>query len=193
METINFKHKVFNIVETYHNHKIHAEYKGKDYIIVPFNDATALSVYLSNKKVLKKNKVKMPRILKKDRQGLMVLEEYIPGESLVKVIAENRLSDLYYTELFRVYRQNRFAGIAISYKPEHFIYYKKWFYYLGDFVGNFKQEIVFESSDDILLWLATENAERYVKARGYTFATRKLLKPGGELNKQIALTCVKYW
>lgn len=193
MEQINFKKKVFTIMKTYRNHKIHVQYKNKDFVIVPFNDSASLSTYLSNKKVLKKNKVKMPKIIKKDRRGLMLLEEYIPGRSALEIIAKNELDKTYYTELFRVYRQNRFAKIAINYKPEYFTYYKKWFYYLGESVTRYNQNTAFERSDDILLWLNTENAKRYVTSHQLEFKDRELIKAGGELNKQIALLCVTYW
>ena len=193
MSQINFRRHTYEIVETYANHKIHVKAKDKDFVIIPFNDGIALSLYLSNKKVLKKNKVKMPKILKKDREGLMILEEYIPGRSALDIIAKNELDKTYYNELFRVYRQNRFAKIAINYAPANFIYYKKWFYYLSDCVARFQTDTAFERGDEILLWMNTEKAKQYVINHQMVFQDRPLLKEGGELNKQIALLCVSYW
>lgn len=193
MAIIQLKRKTYEVIETYHNHKMHVKRKGKDFIIIPFASIEDFKAYLAKKKILRRNKVKMPKLCQKDKKGLYILEQYIPGESAVKIIAENRLDATYYKELFRVYRQNRFAGISISYRPEYFIYLKKWFYYLGDYVGDYKKDITFESSEDILLWMNTENAERYCKAHGYTYVTRETLKPGANLNKQLALLCVQYW
>ena len=193
METIKFKNKDYEIVKKLVNKKLHVKRKGKDFIIVPFDTVEALNSYLTNKKFLKKNKVEMSKVLKKDTQGLLVLEQFISGDDLMEIIASNRLDETCLKELFRVYRNNRFAQILLSYKPENFIKHKKYFYYVSDVVMPMNKGIAFERGDDILLWMNTENAKRYVLAHNLEFKDRELVKEGGELNKQIALLCVSYW
>lgn len=193
MDIIKFKNKDYLIKKKLSNNKLLVTYKNKDFIIVPFDTYMAFSNYVDNKKRLKKNKVEMPKIIKKDKKALLVLEQYIEGESLLKVIAENRLDEKKYEELFRIYRNNRFAKIALSLKPENFIQHKKYFYYISEEIAPIKNVVAFERSDDILLWMNTENQKRYIEAKGYSYLDRTLLKEGGELNKQIALLCVAHW
>ena len=193
METIKFKNKDYEIIKKLPNKKIHVKFKGKDFIIVPFDSLDAFNTYLLNKKCLKKNKVEMSKIVKKDKVALLILEKYIEGENLVDIIASNRLGEDDLKELFRIYRNNRFAGILLSYKPENFVKHKKYFYYLSDTVMKSNQGIAFERGDDILLWLNTEEQKRYIISKGKNYLDRMMLTNPGEVKKKIALTCVSYW
>ena len=193
METIKFKNKDYEIVKKLTNKKLHVKFKNKDFIMVPFDSFEAFEAYLTNKKTLKKNKVEMAKVLKKDKVGLLVLEQYIKGENLMEIIASNRLDDLCLKELFRVYRNNRFAQILLSYKPENFIKHKKYFYYVSDVIIPLAQGIAFERGDDILLWLSTNEQKRYITSKGYTYLDRMMLTSDAEVKKKIALTCVSYW
>lgn len=193
METINFKKREYTIIKKLSNNKLHVRYKDKDYVIVPFNNYTNFSLYLGHKKVLAKAKVEMCKILKKDKKAFLILEEFIHGEIATKIIAENRLEKKYYEELFRVFRNNRFAKIALNYKPENFVFHRKNFYYLSDEVMKYDKDISFEKTDDILLWMSTKEAKQYCEKHNYAYVDRYLYKEGGELNKQLALLCVSFW
>ena len=193
METIKFKNKDYEIVKKLPNKKLHVKRKDKDFIIVPFDNIEAFNTYLLNKKALKKNKVEMSKVLKKDVNGLLILEQYIQGENLMALIATNRIGDMELKELFRIYRNNRFAQILLSYKPENFVKHKKYFYYISDFITPMNKGIAFERGDDILLWISTEQQKRYITSKGYTYLDRMMLTNSGEIKKKIALMCVSYW
>lgn len=193
METIKFKNKEYEVIEKLPNKKLHVKRNNKEFVIVPFDNQEAFNSYLANKKLLKKNKVEMTKVLKKDVTGLLILEKYIKGENLMEIIASNRLDDLCLKELFRIYRNNRFAGVLLNYKPENFIKYKKYFYYVSDYIISLKDGIAFERGDDILLWLNTNNQKNYITSKGYTYLDRMLLTNDAEVKKKIALTCVSYW
>ncbi|MCQ2792550.1 MAG: hypothetical protein MJ208_03395, partial [Bacilli bacterium] len=172
METIKFKNKDFNVIKTLPSKKLLVERKNKRFIIVPFDNQERFNAYLINKKILKKNKVEMAKVLKKDKKGLLVLEQYIEGENVASIIASNRLDEPCYKELFRIYRNNRFAQILLNYRPDNFVKHKKYFYYIADDVMNLKDGIAFERGDDILLWLNTENQKRYILSKGYQYLDR---------------------
>lgn len=193
METIKFKNKEYEVIEKFPNKKLHVKRKKKEFVIVPFDNQEAFNSYLINKKQLKKNKVEMTKVLKKDQAGLLVLEQYIEGENLMEIIASNRLDDTCYKELFRIYRNNRFATILLNYKPENFIKHKKYFYYVSDYIIPMNKGIAFERGDDILLWLNTPEQKRYITSKGYTYLDRMMLTSSAEVKKKIALTCVSYW
>lgn len=193
METINFKKKLFVVVKKLNNNKLHVRYKDKDYVLVPFNSYMNFSNYLASKKVLKKNKVEMAKLIKKDKKSLLVLEEFIHGEIATNIIADDRFEKKHYEELFRVFRNNRFAKIALNYKPENFVYRKKYLYYIGTDVARYNQNTSFEKTDDILLWMSTKEAKQYCEEHNLVYKERYLYKEGGELNKQLALLCVTYW
>ena len=193
METIKFKKKEFEVIKKYSNNKILAKFKDKQYIIVPFDNDADMRNYLMCKKALKRNKVEMSKVIKKDKKGLLVLEQYIQGESLLDIIAKNALGEDHYNELFRIYRNNRFAKIALSYKPENFIKRKKYFYYLSSEIYNYNETKAFERGSDVLLWMNTENQKNYIESKGYTYQDREIMKGGPVLRKQIALLCVKHW
>jgi len=192
METITFKNKQYNIIEKYKNNKIHVEFKNKHFVIVPFNTYNAFSAYLSNKKMLKKYKVEISKVLKKDKKGLMILEQYIDGIPVIKILADNDFDEKCINELFRIYRNNRFAKIALDYKPENFVKHKKYFYYIDDSIYQYTDRTAFEKSEDIYLYIGSDAQERYIKSRGYQYKDRIQYK-GGELNKQIVLFCVAHW
>lgn len=193
METIKFKNKDYEIVKKLANKKLHVKRKDKNFIIVPFDNPEAFNTYLARKKSLKKNKVEMSKVLKKDKNALLVLEQFIEGENLMAIIASNRLDDLCLKEIFRIYRNNRFAQVLLSYKPENFVKHKKYFYYVADTIMPMNQGIAFERGDDILLWLSTEEQKRYITNKGYTYLDRMMLTNSAEIKKKIALTCVTYW
>lgn len=193
METIKFKNKEYEVMEKLPNKKLHVKRKNKEFVIVPFDNQEAFNSYFLNKKTLKKNKVEMTKILKKDPTGLLILEQYIQGENLMEIIASNRLDDPCLKEIFRIYRNNRFAGVLLNYKPENFVKHKKYFYYVSDYVISLKDGIAFERGDDILLWLNTNNQKNYITSKGYTYLDRMLLTNDAEIKKKIALTCVTYW
>lgn len=193
METIKFKNKEFEIVNKLANKKLHVKRKDKHFIIVPFDNAESFNSYLINKKSLKKNKVEMSKVLKKDKNSLLVLEQFIEGENLMAIIASNRLDDVCLQELFRVYRNNRFAQILLSYKPENFVKRKKYFYYISDAITPMKQGIAFERGDDILLWLNTNKQKQYIINKGYQYLDRMMLTSDAEIKKKIALVCVANW
>lgn len=193
METINFRGKAFEVVKKFPNKKLHVRYKNRDYVLVPFNDENGFTSYLAHKKMMKKSKIEMPRILKKDKNAFLILEQFIEGDDVLSLIASNRLDEKCYNELFRVYRNNRFAKVLLSYKPENFIKHKKYFYYTGDFICAINEGIAFERGDDILLWLSTMNQKRYIESKGYTYLEREMLTNDAEIKKKIALLCVSYW
>jgi len=194
METINFRNKQYTVIEKLKNKKLHVKYNDKDFIIVPFDSYNNFSSYISNYKLLRKNKVEMPKILKKDKKGFMLLEQFIVGEPVAKLLAEDRFDrQKGYNEIFRIYRNNRFAKIALSYKPNNFIKHKKYFYYVSNEIYNFNQSTAFERSNDIYLWMDTYDQKRYCESFGYTYKPRALLKDGPELKKQLALLCVANW
>lgn len=193
METIKFKNKEFEVIEKFPNKKLHVKRKNKHFVIVPFDNLEAFNSYILNKKKLKKNKVEMTKVLKKDSTALLILEQYIDGENLMEIIASNRLDDPCLKELFRIYRNNRFAEVLLSYKPENFIKHKKYFYYVSDYIIPMKDGIAFERGDDILLWLSTNKQKNYITSKGYTYLDRMMLTNDGEIKKKIALTCVSYW
>ena len=193
METIKFKNKDYEIVKKLTNKKLHVKFKNKNFMIVPFDTLEAFDAYLTNKKTLKKNKVEMAKVLKKDKKALLILEQYIDGESLMDIIASNRLDEACLKELFRVYRNNRFAQILLSYKPENFVKRKKYFYYVSDYIIPLKDGIAFERGDDILLWLNTNNQKNYITSKGYNYLDRMMLTSDAETKKKIALVCVSYW
>ncbi|MCQ2795912.1 MAG: hypothetical protein MJ213_01195 [Bacilli bacterium] len=193
METIKFKNKDYEIVSKLANKKIHVKRKNKHFIIVPFDSAESFNSYVFNKKALKKNKVEMSKVLKKDKAALLVLEQFIEGENLMAIIASNRLDDVCLKELFRVYRNNRFAQILLSYKPENFVKHKKYFYYVSDAITSMKDGIAFERGDDILLWLNTNKQKQYIINKGYQYLDRMMLTSEAEIKKKIALVCVANW
>ncbi|MCQ2795323.1 MAG: hypothetical protein MJ214_03875 [Bacilli bacterium] len=193
METIKFKNKDYEIVNKLDNKKLHVKRNDKDFIIVPFDNVEAFNAYLTNKKLLKKNKVERSKVLKKDKVALLVLEQFIKGENLLSIIASNRLDDVCLKELFRVYRNNRFAQVLLSYKPENFVKHKKYFYYISDTIMPLSQGIAFERGDDILLWLNTNKQKQYVINKGYQYLDRMMLTSEAEIKKKIALVCVANW
>lgn len=192
METINFRNKIFNILNKLENNKLHVSYKNKDFIIVPFDNANDFNVYVKHKKYLKQNRIEMSKIKKLDKKRLLILEEFIDGEILTKIIAENKFNEKLYEELFRVFRNNRFAKISLDYKPNNFILKGKYFYYINENVFVYNERNSFEKTDDILLWVNSKNQKDYVEKNGYKYEDRKILS-GGELNKEITLICVKNW
>jgi len=193
METIKFNEKDFNVVEVFKNKKILVTRNDKKYIIIPFTTIEGLNNYLRNKKELKRNKVEASKVIKVDKKGLLALENYVTGRSLLNACAYNLLDARAYLELFRIYRNNRFARIALSYKPENFIYHGKYFYYVSDEIYGLNDKSAFEKSEDIKLWLNSNAQKRYVESKGYKYLSRDIIKDGGELNKRIVLLCTANW
>ncbi len=193
METIKFNQKEYNVLNVYKNKKILVSRNNKKYIIVPFSSTEDLKKYLANKKEIKRNRIECSKVLKVDKNGILVLEKYIDGEDLLKVAATNRIDTLCYREIFRIYRNCRFAGIALNYKPENFVAHGKYFYYISDEIYKIKDRQTFEKSDDIHLWMNTNSQKRYVESRGFKYLDRPLIKDGGELNKKVVLLCTANW
>lgn len=193
MDTIKFLDKEYKILEKFRSKKLLVERNNKRYVIVPFNDEKSLNGFLNNKKILKKMKVEMAKVLKVDYKGLMVLEQYVIGESATSILAMNRLTDYEWMELFRVYRNNRFAQILLNYEPNNFVKHGKWFYYVGCEVTPINKGIAFERSNEILCWLNTPEQKKYIASKGYPYFERELINSSAETKKKIALLCTAFW
>lgn len=193
MGIIELNKKQFTFLQKLGPNKTLVERNHKRFVIISFENMDALKQYLSHKKTLAKMKVEMSKVLKVDKKNLLVLENYIIGESLASILSMDRITDDDYMELFRVYRNNRFAKILLNYKPDNFIKTNKGFYYTSDEVTSSDSGIAFERSDDILLWINTEKQKKYIERLGIPYFERVLITNSGEIKKKIALLCTAFW
>ena len=195
MEKLIAAKKEYQIISLLKEDEFHKSYKcerkGKLYFIKVFSDLASFQADALNHKTLKKNGINVPKLLKSNKKDLSNTYQFIEGENALQIIAKQDLDEIYYEQLFHIYRFARFAKIELDYHPENYVLYKNELYYLAhDFIPQ-NQEKNLENFG-IYFWFYSEELAAHLKENNLPIDKKRILSKG-EVNKKIVLTSIMKW
>lgn len=137
--------------------------------------------------------IRIPRMIQKNKKTNECLFEVFEGDHCDKLLVENdfELPEIYYEQLFVLYRFCRFSKIELNYLPENFILRGKYLYYDSLDIYNQNTKINLESYG-LYHWIKSKQAYKHLEALGYEFKNKQPLS-SAEAKKKIVLISIKYW
>ncbi len=88
--------------------------------------------------------ISMPKLLEADREKERILKEYIPGETIYKLVQEDRMEENFFRQMEDMCRLLYPAGINIDYFPTNFVVCDGTLYYVDYECNAYMQQWDFE-------------------------------------------------
>lgn len=154
------------------------------------NESTYLSD-LDKYRRLQKAGINVPKLIGFDRQLLILIFERFFEPTALEVLEKEDLKEIYFRQLFSIYRFCRFSQIEINYFPHNFILKGMTLYYIGDDIFEADPKINLENYG-LRYWIYSEEASKLLDEKGYNVDPKRILSEE-ETNKQIVLLSVTYW
>lgn len=195
MEKLIAAKKEYQIISLLKEDEFHKSYKcernGKLYFVKVFLDAPSFQADASNHKILKKYGINIPKLIKSNKKDLTNTYQFIDGDNVLQVIARQELDEIYYEQLFHIYRFARFSKIELDYHPENYVLYNNELYYLSHNFIPQNQEKNLENFG-IYFWFYSDELAQYLKENNLPVDKKRILSKG-EVNKKIVLTSIMKW
>lgn len=197
MSNLKLKRKEYEILEDIDTNESfvvkRVERKGTKYTYKKYLSQNAFNDELNRYEALYKKGIYVPKLIEKDKKTLEVLFEYIEGDRCDKLLVENdfELPEIYYQQLFIIYRFCRFSKIELNYLPENFVLKGKTLYYDSLEIFDQNSKINLENYG-LQFWIKTGSGYTHLEKLGYKFAKKDILDKG-HANKKIVLLSIKYW
>jgi hypothetical protein len=162
--------------------------------IYSFREYHSADAYISDiakYKRLQKAGINVPKLIANDREDRILIFERFTEETALSVMAKRELPELYFQQIFNIYRFCRFSKIDIDYMPENFILKGTTLYYIGDdtYEADVKHNL---ENFGLRYWVYSREAMDHLQSKGYTVDSKRLLSEE-ETNKRIVLLSVTYW
>ena len=123
---------------------------------------------------------------------MLVVKERIEGDTVLDLLIKEDLKDEVFEEIFAINFMMKIHKIKLDFDPINFRYFDGKLYYLSDFCKVFDENASFEK-EGIFLWFYSPDFVKYLSKKGLPVDQNRMSKVPGQLNKQIALTVVKYY
>ena len=195
MEKLLVNKKEYEIISILGEDEYHKSYQAKRgdrlFFIKKFNDFPSFRASLENRKELKKNGIKIPKILKANKKEFVIITQYIEGKNCLELISEGELNDEIFEQLFHIYRFARFAKMELNYLPENYVFYKDELYYLSEHFEPQNKNKNLENYG-IYFWFYGNECVEHLKEKEMPVDKSRILQKG-EVNKKIVLTSIMKW
>jgi len=89
--------------------------------------------------------IPMPKLLSYNQEDQLLIKEFIPGDNLAQLIADNRLNDNHITQLFNMCKRLYPKNLNIDYFPTNFIEWQGILYYVDYECSQYSDEWNFEN------------------------------------------------
>ena len=110
---------------------------------------------------LKEIGIPMPQLLDVDREQERLLKEYIPGETIDRLVKEDRMEDGYYWQMEDMCRLLYPANTNIDYFPTNFVVHQGKLYYVDYECNGYMEQWNFENWGSRYWWLSPEFREHF--------------------------------
>ena len=105
---------------------------------------------------LRKIGIPMPQLLEVDEQRERILKEYIPGDTIDKLVKEDRMEDGFYWQMEDMCRLLYPANTNIDYFPTNFVVRDKKVYYIDFECNDYMEQWNFENWGSQYWWKSEE-------------------------------------
>jgi len=140
-----------------------------------------LSSELRDYKTLLDLQIPMPKLLHYNQDAQFLVKEYIPGDTLAKIVADKRLDDSHVNQIFEMCERLYPAHLNIDYFPTNFVEHHGVLYYVDYECSHYSEEWNFENWG--IWFLANQNGmESFLQSGDHSFllANGKPLQKGFE-------------
>ena len=104
-----------------------------------------LSSELRDYKTLCDLRIPMPKLQCYDQEKQFLVKEYIPGDTLAKIVADKRIDDSHVTQIFEMCKRLYPAHLNIDYFPTNFVEHHGVLYYVDYECSQYSEEWNFEN------------------------------------------------
>lgn len=146
---------------------------------------------LDKYKRLQRAGITVPKLVAFDRHLFILIFERFSEPNALEVLAKKDLKEIYFKQLFKIYRFCRFSEIDISYLPHHYILKGTALYYIGDDISEANPKKNLENYG-LRYWIYSKEASELIIEKGMASNPERILSEE-ETNKQIVLLSVTYW
>ncbi len=193
METKIINKKTYEIIE----HKYHLN-NVSSYIVKHNNKlfenrvfTSGFDTFLSNMKASKKCGIPVLKIIKIDKKNNQVLLSYYPIDTVLTELIGKDLDEIYFKEIFKIYRFCRFSSININYFSNNFILTPKGLIYTCDEIYKYSEEHNF-INEGINYWFYSEEIITYLKKLSLPIDNNRIIEER-ELKKKMILVSLNNW
>ena len=192
-EIIEIKRKEFTVLSNLDENQKIVERKGKTYLMVDYSsNKEGFLQYINSENKLRTSGIRIPKLYVYDKNKMLVVKEYIEGESVLDLLLKEDLKDEIFEEVFTINFMMKRNKIKLDFDPINFRFFEGKLYYISDFCKVFDEKASFEK-EGIFLWFYSPELVTHLSKRGLPVDQKRMSKVPGYLNKQIALTVVKYY
>ncbi|MFA5421493.1 MAG: hypothetical protein WC344_01690 [Bacilli bacterium] len=159
-----------------------------------FREYRSIEAYeqdLAKYKRIQRIGVNVPKLIAHDRQLLVLIFERFTEPNALEVLAKEELKDIYFKQLFSIYRFCRFSKVEIDYLPNSFILKGTSLYYIGEEIIDSDPKRNLENYG-LRYWIYSKEATDLIKEKGLLINPKRILSEE-EANKRIVLLSVTYW
>lgn len=159
-----------------------------------FREYTSEKTYhddLAKYKRIQKVGVNVPKLIAHDRQLLVLIFERFQESNALEVLAKEDLKEIYFKQLFTIYRFCRFSKVEINYLPQFYILKGQTLYYIGEDIIDSDPKRNLENFG-LRYWIYSKEAADLLKEKGFVVDSKRLICEE-EANKRIVLLSVTYW
>lgn len=146
---------------------------------------------LGKYKKIQKIGVNVQKLIAHDRQLLVLIFERFQEPTALDVLAVENLKDIYFKQLFTIYRFCRFSKVELNYMPNNYVLKGTTLYYVGEDVTESDPSRNLENFG-LRYWIYSKEAAQLLEETGHTVDSKRILSEE-ETNKRIVLLSVSFW
>lgn len=146
---------------------------------------------LAKYKRIQKIGVNVQKLIAHDRQLLVLIFERFQEPTALDVLAKEELKEIYFKQLFNIYRFCRFSKVELNYMPNNYILKGTTLYYVGEQITDSNASRNLENFG-LRYWIYSKEATELLEKKGHPIDAKRILSEE-EANKRIVLLSVTYW
>ncbi|MFA5442944.1 MAG: hypothetical protein WCX85_02270 [Bacilli bacterium] len=146
---------------------------------------------LAKYKKIQKIGVNVQKLIAHDRQLLVLIFECFQEPTVLDILAKEELKEIYFKQLFTIYRFCRFSKVELNYLPNNFVLKGTTLYYVGEEITASDPSRNLENFG-LRYWIYSKEASELLEEKGLPIETKRLISEE-ETNKRIVLLSVTYW
>ncbi len=146
---------------------------------------------LAKYKRIQKIGVNVQKLIAHDRQLLVLIFERFQEPTALDVLAKEELKEIYFKQLFNIYRFCRFSKVELNYMPNNYILKGTALYYVGEQITDSNASCNLENFG-LRYWIYSKEATELLEKKGHPIDAKRILSEE-EANKRIVLLSVTYW
>lgn len=190
---IEIKRKIFEVIEPLGERSQKVTRKNRTFFLKDFGeDGDGYEIYVDSAHKLSVSGILSPKIYFHDKKTHIVVEDFIPGPTVLDVLLENDLPDEYFSAIFIDNWYMKSAKILLSFDPTNYKFYENKLYYLPQIFENYDEKKTFEKVG-IWYWFYCREFTKYLDTKGIAIDQKRADVEQSYINKKIALTVVKHY